>query len=143
MFMNLSNNMEQEMEKMQESLAPLMKKMSKYSFASILLVSFSVLNLLSAMFFIDGTPGTVTLLVLAGIGAFGMALNKEKKHYKKEMNKQGNEYIMERIKKSRYLSEGRVSEYVNTIKDKQYLALTSFYNFLREEEDAKKQYLYQ
>lgn len=131
------------MEKMQESLAPLMKKMSKYSFASILLVSFSVLNLLSAMFFIDGTPGTVTLLVLAGIGAFGMALNKEKKHYKKEMNKQGNEYIMERIKKSRYLSEGRVSEYVNTIKDKQYLALTSFYNFLREEEDAKKQYLYQ
>ncbi|KGX85583.1 DUF5392 family protein [Pontibacillus litoralis] len=141
-FMNLPKYMEIELEKMNETIQPLLKKVSKYTFGSVLLISFAIFNLISVMFYGESTPTTLSLIILAFVGAFGMALNKEKKVYKQEINQKGNEYIMGRMKNSRTLSEQRIDHYIKDVKQQNTLALNLFYSFLTEEEEVKNKALY-
>lgn len=132
---NMSTSVRNEIEKLQEIIFPLMKKTSRYVIWSFPLLGIALVNLVWLVLFAPSSTGTMIMSgVYALMGAIGMALFKESKINKKKMRKIGNEYMIERIEKSVYVSEGRKKEYIKFIQKQPIKATSSFIQFLNEEE---------
>ncbi|WP_188456283.1 DUF5392 family protein [Virgibacillus oceani] len=130
---NVPNFIKREMEKLQEVIAPLMKKVSKFTMWSFPLIAISIINLFFLLFVVPGERSLVALVIYAAIGAIGMALFKEAKAHKKEIRKISNDYIIERIQKSDIASEHRKNEYITLVKSQPVKAVYHFVSFLEEE----------
>lgn len=134
-FMNVPRVFEKEIEQIQKIIGPLMKKTSRYSFSSIMLISFSAINLVPLLFTASWSEATMILIgVLSVLGAVGLALIKEVKHNKAEIQKLGNDYIRKRIEKSTAVAEDRKHRYLNKIKHQPKMGMVIFLDFLNEEE---------
>src|SRR5690625_2913534 len=84
-----------EMEQLQEKVNPLVKKASKYTLWSFPLISISIVNLVFLLFIVPAEYKSVTtIIIFAGLGAFGMALSKEAKLQKKEIHQMSLNYII-------------------------------------------------
>jgi uncharacterized membrane protein YqjE len=141
---NVPRFMTRELEKMKEYLTPLLKKNVKLSFTSRILIAISVMNFI--FIFVSGqwnNTSTVTLIIYAVLGAVGFALSKESKFINKEIIKKTEEYVVNRISKSRFLSDVKKTRFQKAVKEQPINAMNVFVEFMNEEEQAKKQMLEQ
>jgi len=123
-----------EIEAIQNLILPVARKTSKYMLWTFPLLTISLVNLVYLLAFTPKTEDTVGSLVLFAIlGALGMALWKETKLNKKEIEKIGLVYIVDRIQKSRVVSEDRKNYYLKKVKEQPVEAMTNFIKFLQEE----------
>ncbi|UOR13587.1 DUF5392 family protein [Halobacillus amylolyticus] len=119
-----------ELERIQEIILPMVKKVSKYTLGSFPLIAISVINLFSLVFIVPGHMSSMfTIGFYALIGAVGMALYKEARHQKKEMKKRSTDYIMERIRKSEVMSDRGKEKYMTLIKDNRLQTMNYFIKF--------------
>ncbi|MFT4414293.1 DUF5392 family protein [Fredinandcohnia humi] len=125
---------QKELEQLHEKTGPLLMKTSKYMFWSFPLITISILNVFFILFM---TPfineSWPSLIIYAILGAIGFALSKESKFKKKEIEAISSEYMIERIKKSDVITEGRQKDYISRLKNQPKLALHHFIEFLNEE----------
>lgn len=132
-------NIKKEIEQIQKLIFPLARKTSKYMFWTFPLIGISFLNIMYLLFFTtNGSENHLLLFIYAILGALGLALLKETKINKKEIEKIGMRYMIERITKSKYVSEERKKHYIRTIKEKPVAAMESFVRFLHEEDRIEK-----
>ncbi len=122
-----------ELEKLNETIAPLAKKASKYALWSLPLISVSVVNLIFLLFFMPESSNVVSLVVFAVLGAVGFALSKEAKYHKKEIHKQSRDYMIKRITSSDAAPEHSKDKYVALVKGQPVQAMQHFVKFLEEE----------
>jgi hypothetical protein len=141
---NVPGFMTRELENMKEFLKPLLKKNMQLSFTSSILIAISVMNFI--FIFISGqwsNTSTVTLIIYAVLGAVGFALSKESKFISKEIIKKTEEYVIDRISKSRFLPDIKKTRFQKAVKEQPINAMSVFVEFMNEEEQAKKQMLEQ
>lgn len=120
-----------------------MIKTSKYMFWSFPLITISLFNLGFLLFFIPFTNESIpSLVIYAILGAIGFALAKEAKFKKKEIEEISSNYIIERIKKSDVVTEGRQQDYISRLKEQPRLAMHYFIEFLNEEKQKEQRNLY-
>lgn len=74
------------------------------------------------------------LVVYAALGAIGIALYREAKAKRKEVQKLSVDYITDRIKRSESASENLKEDYVKRVKEQPVRALYYFVEFLEKEE---------
>ncbi|WP_079526204.1 DUF5392 family protein [Halobacillus hunanensis] len=123
-----------EMEQLQKTVAPFMKKMSKYTLFSLPFIAVSLINLVYLLFVVPGhTSSLFTIGFYALLGAIGLALSKEARFQKKEMAKRSRDYIIERIHKSDVMSDQSKMEYVSLINGQPFHTMNYFIKFLEEE----------
>jgi nucleoid-associated protein YejK len=136
----MPNHVKKEIEKLQEILNPIMKKVAKYTMWTLPLVVFSIFNLVSLVFFSalnrDNFP---MILFFAFTGAIGMAMYKEVRIQRKEIQKISAHYIIERIKQSEIATESHKKQYISLI-NKQPIGkmINHFIQFLNEEENRRR-----
>jgi len=131
---NVPPFIKRELDQLNEILAPLLKKATKYGFWSLPLLLISVFNLFSILFFLPDKQNSVPVVILYSIlGAFGMALSKEAKYKRKEIQEISAEYIIGRIKKSDIASAGLKREYIDLVKQHPVFAINYFVKFLEAE----------
>ncbi|RFU60230.1 DUF5392 family protein [Bacillus sp. V59.32b] len=129
-----------ELEQLQEIISPILSKTTKYMMWAFPLVAVSFFNLITLLFFTESSEATMIQLgFFALIGAFGLALSKERKLKQKEVLKLGNDYMIKRIEKSSYLTDVRKKEYISMINAQPLIAINSFIEFVNEEERLMKQ----
>lgn len=98
---NIPPFIQRELEQLNEKIAPLLKKASKYGFWSIPLILISIFNLVTVLFLIPDKQKMILAIILyAIIGALGMALWKEAKLQRKEIQKVSADYVINRIEKA-------------------------------------------
>ncbi|WP_338471977.1 DUF5392 family protein [Niallia sp. XMNu-256] len=138
-FRQVPRYIQKELDLITKHVKPLIKKSSTYAFLSIPLILFSLTNLF-ILFINNGLNREmwVTILIFAAFAAIGMALSKESRTLKKEIQKKTNGYIIERIKKSVIVPEFKKSEFINLIKAQPILGFNTFINFLEEEKRLNK-----
>ena len=137
---NIPPFIQRELEKLNELITPLMKKASKYGFWSLPLILISVFNLVTILFFIPDRQNMVlTIILYAVLGALGMALSKEAKHQRKEIQKISTDYVISRIEKSDMASPSLKRKYTEMVKESPVLAINYFVKFL-EAENRENQY---
>ena len=137
--LQMSAYIQKEVEQLQEKLSPFTKKVSRYMFWSLPLIAVSVFNLGFMLFTDPVTREALPMLgIYALIGAIGMALSRETKLKRKEMQKVGAEYAIERIQKSEVVSSYRKEEYIERIKAQPLAMMAQFIQFLSEEENRMK-----
>lgn len=125
-----------EVEQLQKRLLPLTKKVSKYMFWTMPLITISIFNLFVLLFIAPKSEHFITsIIIYAAAGAFGMALLKESKIQRKEIQRQSVSYIIERIKKSERASDHSKETYISLIQKQPLIAMNHFINFLMEEEN--------
>ncbi|MFJ7636936.1 DUF5392 family protein [Peribacillus sp. NPDC097206] len=135
---NIPHSMQSELKKIQMKLNPLLKKNMKYGFFSTVMIGFSVINLFFLLFMNDSYPiSKIALCIYALIGAIGFALMKENKHNQKEIVKMSQKFVLERMKKSTYLTDARKNNYYQKVNEHPFLAMNVFIEFLAEEEQRK------
>jgi hypothetical protein len=140
---NLPLFITKELEQLHKKISPIMAKTSKYIFWSFPLITISLINLGFLLFFMPFTNEAIpSLVIFAILGAIGFALSKEAKLKKKEMEAISSEYIIERIKKSDAVTEGRQKDYISRLQSQPKLALHFFIEFLNEEKQREKRNLY-
>jgi hypothetical protein len=127
---------QREMERLQEEIAPLLKKMSRYTIWSLPLVFVSIFNLI---FILVNQPiereAYVVIIFYAIIGAIGLALSKESKLQRKAIHEQITTFMIERIRKSE-ISENRKKNFIDLINEQPINAKVNHYiNFLTEEQN--------
>ncbi|OUM91915.1 MAG: hypothetical protein BAA03_04510 [Caldibacillus debilis] len=128
-----------ELEQIQKLIFPLARKTSKYMFWTFPLIGISFLNIIYLLFFVpDGGRDYGLLFVYSVLGALGLALWKETRLNKKEIEKIGMQYMVERITKSRSVSEEVKTRYIRRIKEKPALAMENFVRFLQEEDRIER-----
>ncbi|MBN6886284.1 uncharacterized protein DUF5392 [Cytobacillus horneckiae] len=133
-FAEMPAFVQKEMEKLNEKISPFMKKASRYALFSFPLIVFSIMNLVILIFAVPYDENMwITVGIYAVLGAVGMALSKESKIRRKEIEKMSMDYIIERINKSEHASEQMKTKYVTLIKEKPITALAQFTAFLQEE----------
>lgn len=138
---NLSEHIKKELEAIQKLILPLAKKTSKYMFWTYPLIGISLINIVYLLFFAPEFMDNKFLLILYSIlGALGLALYKEIRLNKKEIQKIGTQYIIERMKKSRFVGEDRKTYYIRTVEKLPVQALDFFIRFLQEEERNKREF---
>jgi hypothetical protein len=140
-YMNLITNdmpsyIQREMEKLQEEIAPHLKKMSRYTIWSLPLVFVSIFNLI---FILVNQPivkeAYLVLIIYAVIGAIGLALSKESKFQRKAIHEQITTFMIERIRKSE-VSENRKNIFIILIIEQPINTKVNHYvNFLNEEQN--------
>lgn len=141
--MNLKVNtiphyMQNELKKIQLKLNPLLKKNMKYGFFSTVMIGFSVINLFFLLFKNDSYPiSKIALCIYALIGAIGVALMKENKYNQRKIIDMSQKYVLERMKKSNYLTEARKKNYYQKVNEQPFLAMNVLIEFLTEEEQKK------
>ncbi|WP_377558942.1 DUF5392 family protein [Ornithinibacillus salinisoli] len=124
-----------EIEKLNDFLSPFVKKVSKYAFWSLPLITFSIVNLFFLLFLIPSEDRMlVALIFYAILGAFGMALSKEAKLQRKEIQKISSDYIIERMKKSDLVSDRFREDYIKRVINQPVRAMDHFVKFLEEED---------
>ncbi|MCH1625724.1 YwnF family protein [Fredinandcohnia quinoae] len=146
-FIKINSNMphfiNREIEKIQEIVAPIMKKATTYMFWSFPLIVISILNLFFLVFIGPLTKESMfPILIYAIVGAIGFALSKETKFRKKEMMNASTDYMIERINKSDIMPDSRKKEYVNLLKTQPMTSFNNFILFLNEENNHSKNGLY-
>ncbi|WP_453996594.1 DUF5392 family protein [Bacillus nitroreducens] len=140
---NLPLFITKELEQLHKKIGPIMIKTSKYMFWSFPLITISLFNLGFLLFFIPFTNESIpSLVIYAILGAIGFALAKEAKFKKKEIEEISSNYIIERIKKSDVVTEGRQQDYISRLKEQPKLAMHYFIEFLNEEKQKEQRNLY-
>lgn len=137
---DMPNHVKKEIEKLQDILNPFMKKVAKYSMWTLPLVVFSFFNLLNLIYFgalnRDNLP---MILFFAFTGAVGMALYKEVRIQRKEIQKISANYMIERIKKSEIATESHKNQYIALVKEQPIgKMMNHFIMFLNEEENRRR-----
>ena len=122
-----------EVDKLNDTIYPFIKKVSKYSFWAFPLIAFSLINLFFKLVIMPDTRTTVALILYAVMGAFGFALSKEAKHQRKEILKVSEAFIVKRIKKSDVVTETVKERYIKNVKEQPGFAMNHFIRFLEEE----------
>jgi hypothetical protein len=140
-YMNLITSdmpryIQREMERLQEEIAPLLKKMSRYTIWSLPLVFVSIFNLI---FIFVNQPiereAYVVIIFYAIIGAIGLALSKESKLQRKAIHEQITTFMIKRIRKSE-ISENRKKNFIDLINEQPINVKVNHYiNFLTEEQN--------
>ncbi|KWW11272.1 hypothetical protein AS888_01695 [Peribacillus simplex] len=137
---NIPRFMQAEIEQLQAKLSPLLKKNMKYGFLSTVMIGFSVINLFFLLFKNESlSTSNIALGIYALIGAVGFALLKENKHNQKEIARMSRNYMLERIKKSSYVTDARKSNYYKKMNEQPLYAMNVFFEFLAEEQQRKDQ----
>ena len=132
-------NIQKELEHIQKLIMPLAKKTSRYLFLTYPLIGIAVLNLVILLFFSPRENHIYPMLfVYAVIGAIGLALLKETRINKKEIQKIGILYIIDRIKKSGFVTEEKKVRYIRLVSERPVLAMENFVKFLQEEDRMKR-----
>jgi hypothetical protein len=132
-------NIRKEIEQIQKLISPLARKTSKYMFWTYPLIGIALINLGYLLFFATrGDNFYIPLIIYAAIGAFGLALRRESKLNKKEIERIGVRYIIERMKKSRYVTNERKNQYIQIVNEKPILAMENFIKFLQEEDRLRR-----
>jgi hypothetical protein len=128
-----------ELQIIMDVLQPLLKKHSKYLYISIPLMAFSiitlVIRLITGGWYLEGIPG---LTIFAFMAALGVALYKESKSVKKDIEKTGMEHIINRINESEHMNDYSKKKYIQAIKSQPKLSFHAFLNFLNEEHQSKE-----
>jgi nucleoid-associated protein YejK len=137
---DMPNHVKKEVERLQEILNPIMKKVAKYTMWTLPLVVFSLFNLLSLLFFgalnRDNLP---MILFFALTGAVGMALYKEVRIQRNEIKKISAKYIIERIRTSEVATESHKNQYIALVKNQPLgKMINHFIMFLNEEENRRR-----
>lgn len=122
-----------EVDKLNETISPFIKKVSKYSFWAFPLIAFSLINLFISLFVMPETKTTVSLIIYAVMGAIGFALSKEAKYQRKEIVKVSEAFIIKRIKKSSVVEDSIKDRYIQQVKQQPMFAINHFIRFLEEE----------
>jgi len=134
----MPENVKKELEAIEERVRPIAKKTSRYLFFSLPLIAIALLNIPFVLLFEERNSETfISLFIYALLGAFGFALLKETRMQKKEIQNIGLGYMIERIKKSRILSEDRKRIYVRLVMERPLYAVEHFIRFLEEESRQK------
>jgi hypothetical protein len=122
-----------EVDKLNDTIYPFIKKVSKYSFWSFPLITFSLINLFFMLVVMPDTRTTAALIFYAVMGAFGFALSKEAKHQRKEILKVSEAFIVKRIKRSDIVTDPVKDRYIQNVKEQPGFAMNHFIKFLEEE----------
>src|SRR5690606_37443779 len=130
---NMPSFIKKEVDKLNETISPFLKKVSKYSFWSFPLIAFSLINLFFELVIMPETRTIITLILYAVLGAFGFALSKEAKHQRKEILKMSEEFIVKRIKKSNVIGDLAKDRYIKKVREQPAFAMNHFIRFLEEE----------
>ena len=134
----MSDHIRKEIEAIQRLILPLARKTSRYMFWTVPLIGISVVNLIYLLFFAPEFLDTRFLIVLyAFLGALGLALYREIKLNKREMEKISVEYMINRVKQSPFLGDDRKSYYIRLVEKLPVEAWDYFIRFLQEEERNK------
>ncbi len=136
---NLPQFILREIEKLEEVIAPFLKKASRYYLWSIPLIFVSLFNLVFLLLFDSNSLQSMlpAVLIYAVLGALGMALAKESKMQRKEIEKLSSDYIIKRMSKSEIVTENVKNEYIAMVKNKPSHALEYFIRFLQDENRAR------
>jgi hypothetical protein len=138
-FKHLPVFVRKEIEVIFDAIQPKMKKFSMYRFLAFPLMAFPILNLtillLTGGWYIDAVP---SLSIYAIVAAIGLALFKESKHIKKDIENIGMERMIERIRKSDLMNEHRKEKYIMMIKGQPRFGFQAFLEFLNEEHKRKQ-----
>ncbi len=138
-FQNVPNYIRKELEEIQHRVKPLLKKSAGFSFVSIPLVGFSLVNILFLLFIQEAQAIATPFLILFAVsGAVGMALFKESRIQNKEIHVKGIQYMSERINSSTFVSDDNKDLYIRQIQSEPALALKTFCEFLSQEERMRK-----
>ncbi|MRG85877.1 DUF5392 family protein [Salinibacillus xinjiangensis] len=140
MFKHMPGFVKKELEAISEVLHPYLKKHSKYLVFALPLLTFSVFNLffylITGNLYLDMIP---TLAIYALMASIGLALYKESRYVKKEIENIGMEHMINRIKNSEHMNDYSKESYINTIKEQPKLGFQPFIDFLTEEHQRKQQ----
>lgn len=137
-------NIKKEIDAINKLVMPLAKKTSKYMFWTFPLIGVSIINIIYLLFMEDrGNDLYVMLFIYALMGAVGLALLKETKINKKEIERIGLRYILERIRRSSIISDDRKNYYIHSVKEEPVHAMENFVKFLQEEERMNRWKNYQ
>src|SRR5690606_7810873 len=128
-----------EVDKLNDTIHPFIKKVSKYSFWAFPLITFSLINLFFMLVVMPDNRTTVALIFYAIMGAFGFALSKEAKHQRKEILKMSEAFIVKRIKKSNVITDTVKERYIKNVKEQPGFAMNHFIRFLEEENRLMEQ----
>ena len=137
-FKQMPSYVEREMEIIKDHVKPLLKKTSTYSLIAIPISMMSLINLFFLLVY-NGVNKEVmgSLIVFSIIGAVGIALFKESKFLRKEIQQKTNKYITDRITKSEYVLDYQKKEFIKLINERPILGFNRFVNFLEEENKRK------
>lgn len=128
-----------ELENMQASIKPLIKKALIYGFISIPLFGIAVFNLYYIIFDASVTENITTLLILFSvIGALGLALFKESRLKNKEAQESSLKYIRDRMAKSEVVHEDLKEGYLRKLKVEPFNQFNLFSEFLAQEERIRR-----
>lgn len=132
---NISASAKKELETLQQTLYPFTKKISRYTLFALPLLAYSIISLIFSLFLLPDEETSITMLVVyAALGAIGVALYKEARAKRKEVQKLSVDYITDRIKRSQSVSEDLKNDYVKRVKEQPVRALYYFIEFLEKEE---------
>lgn len=127
-----------ELEKIQKTIAPYLKKSTLFSLLSIPLLSFAFASLYSLLFGQMVNPEMTIIIIVSFIGALGAAFFKESMHYNRSVFKTGFSLIRERIIKSDIASESVRKMYAEKLQQEPFNAMNIFIEFLAHEERQKR-----
>lgn len=133
---HVSSYTKKEFENMQRRIAPLVKKSTIFTVASISLISISFFNLYYLLF--GHVNNMVLTLVFSVVGAVGIALYKEVKFQNKEIYNTSINYIKERMMKSEIVPDYTRDKFIEKVKTEPMNAFQTFSDFLHQEERIKK-----
>ncbi|OCA90706.1 hypothetical protein A8F94_02180 [Bacillus sp. FJAT-27225] len=136
-MVDVPNFVKREIEKIDELVSPFLKKASQYALFSFPLIIFSIMNLSLLLFFSpQQQDASIPIIIYAVMGAIGLALSKEAKIQRMEIQTIRSNYMIERIKKSEAAPEPLKKHYISLIKDQPIMAMQHFITFLKKENEA-------
>lgn len=138
MFQQMPHYVQKEMELIEGSVKALARKNAIYTFVSVPMMVFAIMNLLVLVITGGITRETISsILIFALLAATGIALQQETRFLRKQMQLESNEQIIRRIQHSDYLTDSRKKEYISLIKTEPLLGFQTFIDFLTEEQRRK------
>lgn len=138
-FEHLPPFIKREIEKISDKIQPLLKKNSTYFLFGFPLMIVGILNIM--MYFTQGNINIDSALIpgaYALMAAVGLALFQESRLLRKEINTIGKEHMVERIKQSDIMTEGKKKNYILTVEKQKKMDLQPFFKFLTEENKEQK-----
>src|SRR5699024_9656731 len=132
-FMQMPGFIKKEIEKLEETLSPFLKKVNRYAFWAFPLIAISLFNLFFMFFVSPADPNIISLVIFAVIGAAGFALAKEAKVRRKEIEKISADYMIKRIQSSTTAPEHVKTTYISEIEKHPRKAMVHFITFLKVE----------
>ncbi|MCT2535507.1 YwnF family protein [Aquibacillus koreensis] len=125
-----------ELEKLEEVIKPMTKKVSKYSFWAMPLIVISFFHLFILLFVMPKVQ-IIEALFYALLGAVGWAFHKEAKYQQNVLWQQSSAFIIERIKNSNVASHTLKKKYTTLLQDHPTQSVMYFIEFLKEEHNQR------